>query len=238
MPDFVPAPATLPSGLRIYAIGDVHGCLEKLITLQQDIAEDVAARPIDQAIVLYLGDYVDRGPDTAGVVGRLIDGTGVAGLGAVHLMGNHEDLLLAALDARTPESVPLWMMNGGAESLLSWGIPRTAEPGSWITRIPEAHLGFLRGLSMSHAAGGYLFVHAGLRPDIPITRQTRHDLLWIREPFLSSSFRFGVVVVHGHTPRPKPELRANRIGIDTGAVMGGVLTCAVLEADRVAFISR
>ncbi|MGH7153338.1 MAG: metallophosphoesterase, partial [Acetobacteraceae bacterium] len=156
MPDFVPAPATLPSGLRIYAIGDVHGCLEKLIALQQAIAEDIAARPVERAIRLYLGDYVDRGPDSAGVVNRLVEGTGSAGARVVHLMGNHEDLMLGALDARTPDAVALWMMNGGAESLLSWGIPRNAEPDSWITRIPARHLAFLRELSMSHAAGGYL----------------------------------------------------------------------------------
>ncbi len=99
------------------------------------------------------------------------------------------------------------------------------------------HLTFLRDLALRHEVGGYLFVHAGIRPDIPLDRQSRHDLMWIREPFLSWNGSFGPVVVHGHTPRPEPVVRPNRIGIDTGAVMGGVLTCAVLEGDKLGFIT-
>ncbi len=153
-------------------------------------------------------------------------------------MGNHEDLMLSAVDTPTPQSAQLWMINGGANSLHSWGVPLNTEPADWQARLPPAHLDFLRGLALHHTVGGYLFVHAGLRPGIPLAQQSRRDMLWIREPFLSSAAAFGAVVVHGHTPRQKPELRRNRIGIDTGAVMGGVLTCAVLEADRVGFLSR
>jgi serine/threonine protein phosphatase 1 len=103
--------------------------------------------------------------------------------------------------------------------------------------MPRRHLLFLRDLAVWHEAGGYLFVHAGIRPGIPLERQSRHDLMWIREPFLSSKQSFGAVVVHGHTPRPDPVVRPNRLGIDTGAVMGGVLTCVVLEEDRLGFIT-
>jgi serine/threonine protein phosphatase 1 len=116
-------------------------------------------------------------------------------------------------------------------------VPRSAQPKDWAGYLPGPHLPFLRGLAAHHTEGGYLFVHAGVRPGIPLNRQSRHDLMWIREPFLSSKGAFGAVVVHGHTPRPEPMVRPNRIGIDTGAVMGGVLTCAVLEANRLGFIT-
>ncbi len=238
MPDFIPAPASLPPGTRVYAVGDVHGCLDKLIAVHNAIAEDLAARPIGRATLVHLGDYVDRGPDSAGVIDLLAGGRTPAGCDTVNLMGNHEDLMLAALAAGTPRAVQSWMMNGAANSLLSWSIPRSAEPNSWPDRLPPAHLAFLRSLAASHTVGGYIFVHAGLRPGIPLDRQDREDLLWIREPFLSSPADFGAVVVHGHTPRAKPEIRRNRIGIDTGAVIGGILTCAILEAHGVAFLSR
>jgi len=237
MPDFVPAPATLPPGTRVYAVGDVHGCLDKLLAIHATIAEDLAARPTQDPWLIHLGDYVDRGPDTAGVVARLAEAAPPAGISAViNLMGNHEDLMLAAIDTPTDPAVQTWMMNGGANSLHSWGIPLGTDPTTWASRLPPAHLAFLHGLTLHHALGGYLFVHAGLRPGVPLDHQSRHDQLWIREPFLSSAANLGCVVVHGHTPRARPEIRRNRIGIDTGAVMGGVLTCAVLEDDRVAFL--
>jgi serine/threonine protein phosphatase 1 len=237
MPDFVPAPATLPPGIRVYAVGDVHGCLDKLVALHEAIAEDLTARPTPEPWLIHLGDYVDRGPDSAGVVARLAAAQVPAGLrGVVSLTGNHEELMLAALETGTDAAIQLWMINGGANSLHSWGIRLGTEPADWAARLPPAQLEFLRGLRLRHAIGGYLFVHAGLRPGVPLAEQSRHDQLWIREPFLSSTADFGSVVVHGHTPRPKPEIRRSRIGIDTGAVMGGVLTCAVLEADRVGFL--
>jgi serine/threonine protein phosphatase 1 len=237
MPEFVPAPATLPPGIRVYAVGDVHGCLDKLAAIHTAIAEDLAARPIEQSWLIHLGDYVDRGSATAGVVAHLLEPEPPAGISTViNLIGNHEDLMLAAIETATDAAVQLWMMNGGANSLHSWGIPLGTEPATWAARLPPAHLAFLRGLTLHHALGGYLFVHAGVRPGVPLARQSRHDQIWIREPFLSSAADFGSVVVHGHTPRVQPEIRRNRIGIDTGAVMGGVLTCAVLEADRVAFL--
>ena len=145
--------------------------------------------------------------------------------------------MLAAIATGEAEATELWLANGGADSLLSWGVPRSAQPKEWPSYLPKPHLMFLRDLAVRHAAGGYLFVHAGIRPGIPLERQSRHDLMWIREPFLSFKQPFGPVVVHGHTPRQEPVVRPNRIGIDTGAVMGGVLTCAVLEEDRLGFIT-
>jgi len=237
MIDFIPAPASLPPGRRVYAIGDIHGCLDRLEALHQQIVEDIAARPTDRTLLVHLGDYVDRGSDSAGVVARLSDCALSARLPTVNLMGNHELMMLAAIATGEAEVTELWLANGGSDSLLSWGVPRSAQPKEWPSYFPKPHLLFLRDLASYHTAGGYLFVHAGIRPGIPLERQSRHDLLWIREPFLSFGAAFGPVVVHGHTPRHDPVVRPNRIGIDTGAVMGGALTCAVLEEDRLGFIT-
>jgi serine/threonine protein phosphatase 1 len=237
MVDFIQAPATLPPGQRVYAIGDVHGCLDRLEAIHALIAEDLAARPTPEPLLLHLGDYVDRGPDSAGVVAKLAAGSPLPHVPTVNLMGNHEQMMLAAVATGEPDATELWLANGGADSLLSWGVPPSSQPKEWPSFLPKAHLIFMRDLGVCHMAGGYFFVHAGVRPGMPIERQTRHDLMWIREPFLSFKDSFGPVVVHGHTPRQEPTIRPNRIGIDTGAVMGGVLTCLVLEEDRLAFIT-
>lgn len=237
MVDFIPAPGALPPGQRVYAVGDVHGCLERLDALHSLIAEDLADRPTAKPVLVHLGDYVDRGPDSAGVVAKLAAGSPLPDVPSVNLMGNHEQMMLAAVATGETDATELWLANGGADSLLSWDVPRSAQPKEWPSYLPKAHLIFLRDLVVSYETGGYLFVHAGIRPGIPVERQSRHDLLWIREPFLSFKDSFGPVVVHGHTPRQEPTIRSNRIGIDTGAVMGGVLTCAVLEADRLGFIT-
>lgn len=234
---FGPAPASLPRGQRVYAIGDVHGCLDQLRALHQAVAEDMAARPFAFGTLVHLGDYVDRGPDSAGVVRLLLEGPMPAGItDVVNLAGNHEAMMLAALDDRSPAVVQHWLVNGGGATLDSFGLTG-ADPAAWAERLPAGQLAFLRGLALTHRRGDYFFVHAGVRPGVPLTAQARDDLLWIREPFLSSTASFEAVVVHGHTPVPSPELRRNRIGIDTGAVMGGALTCAVLEWNKVGFLS-
>jgi serine/threonine protein phosphatase 1 len=238
MIDFMAAPAALPPGRRIYAIGDVHGCLERLTALHEAIAADLAERPVGDALLIHLGDYVDRGPDSAGVVALLAEGPAVAGSRAVNLMGNHELMMLNAVASQSAEAVELWLSNGGADTLHSWGVPRAVKPALWSNYIPASHLVFLRDLALQHQEGPYLFVHAGVRPGVPAALQTRQDLLWMREPFLSWQGEFGAVVVHGHTPKPEPVVRPNRIGIDTGAVMGGVLTCAVLEDNRLGFLTN
>ena len=237
MVDFIAAPAILPPGQRVYAVGDVHGCVEQLEALHRAIAHDLADRPVAAALLIHLGDYVDRGPDSAAVVALLAAGPPIAGLPTLNLMGNHEHMMLDALASGDAEAAGLWLSNGGADTLFSWGVPRQTKPADWAACIPLPHLAFLRNLAMTHQEGPYLFVHAGIRPGVRLRQQVREDLLWIREPFLSAKGDHGMVVVHGHTPVREPVVRANRIGIDTGAVMGGALTCAVLEDDRVGFLA-
>lgn len=237
MPEFAPAPATLPAGPRVYAVGDVHGCLDRLVAMHEAIAEDLAARPADAAVLIHLGDYVDRGPESAQVVEWLLGRPPVPASRVVNLMGNHEAMMLAAVASGEESAADTWLANGGADSLQSWGVPRAAGQADWAALIPPQHLLFLRDLPTHVRIGPYLFVHAGIRPSVPLAQQSRHDMLWIREPFLSSRQDHGMVVVHGHTPRYEPLVRPNRIDIDTGAVLGGVLTCVVLEADKLGFLS-
>jgi serine/threonine protein phosphatase 1 len=236
MIDLVPAPASLPPGQRIYAVGDVHGCLDRLIALHELITEDLAERPIRHAELIHLGDYIDRGPESAQVIDWLLCEPPVPVGHVVNLMGNHEQMMLAAVASGDDDAAAHWLTNGGADSLMSWGINRKVPHTEWASHIPKQHLIFLRDLAMSHQVGPYLFVHAGIRPGRPLGQQTRHDMLWIREPFLSSKDDHGVVVVHGHTPRQQPLVRPNRIAIDTGAVLGGALTCLVLEGRTLGFL--
>jgi serine/threonine protein phosphatase 1 len=236
MIDFVPAPATLPPGQRVYAIGDVHGCLDRLAAVHEQIAEDLATRPVEDSVLVHLGDYVDRGLDSAQVVDWLNGGAPVPVDRIVNLMGNHEDMMLHALPGTDQEANSTWLSNGGADSLLSWEISRKVAPAEWATLIPAEHQTFLRELAISFRYGDYFFVHAGIRPGVPLDKQEKQDMLWIREPFLSWKHLHEAVVVHGHTPRHEPVVRNNRVGIDTGAVMGGILTCVVLEGDKLGFI--
>ncbi len=233
------APASLPPGLRLYVVGDPHGCATRLAALHAAIAEDVRARPprggVAGALLIHLGDYVDRGPDSAGVVELLLGGPPVPGMAVVNLTGNHEMMMLAALSPGAPASVVgFWLANGGGATLASYGLAPDA-PASW-QGLPAAHLAFLRGCRASFALGGYFFAHAGIRPGVALDAQDPADLAWIREPFLSWPGRLPAVVVHGHTPCAAPEVRAHRIGLDTGAVFGGPLSCAVLEEDRIGFL--
>jgi serine/threonine protein phosphatase 1 len=236
MIELAPAPAILPPGQRIYAVGDVHGCFERLVCMHEAIARDLAERPIEQVSLVHLGDYVDRGLESAQVVEWLRAGPPVPAQTVVNLMGNHEHMMLAAISLADKDAGDLWLRNGGADSLMSWGVSRTVPQQEWANHIPMPHIMFLRDLALRHRVGPYLFVHAGIRPGVSLAQQTRHDLLWIREPFLSSRQDHGVVVVHGHSPRREPYVGKNRIGIDTGAVIGGALTCVVLEADMMGFL--
>lgn len=229
------APGALPPGLRIYAIGDVHGCAAQLGALHAQIAADARARPAEEVVLVHLGDYVDRGEDSAGVLERLLGPPPVPGAEVVNLLGNHEVMMLDACDPRSPAgAMPFWLENGGAETLASY---RTSaeDPVPWEA-IPRAHLNLLRGCALRWSAGDYLFVHAGVRPGVPLDRQDPFDLLWIREPFLSFEGDLPQIVVHGHTPAAAPTVRPHRIGIDTGACFGGALTCLVLEGQRLRFL--
>jgi serine/threonine protein phosphatase 1 len=230
------APAALPPGQRVYAIGDVHGCAAQLADLHCMIADDLAQRPVRSATLVHVGDYVDRGPDTAGVIQRLIDGPPAPGLETVNLLGNHESTMTEALAGERAAGTD-WLFAGGKAALQSYGIDPEAPREDWARRIPASHQEFLRGLVLMHRAGGYAFVHAGVRPGVPLHDQARDDLLRSRQPFLYSEADFGAVIVHGHTPVMAPVVRHNRIAIDTGAVFGGKLTCLVLEAATLGFLA-
>lgn len=236
--------AAAPPDTRIYAVGDIHGRLDLLLQLQRLIAADAAASSARRRVLVYIGDYIDRGPDSAGVLDLLLDHP-LAGFEIVHLLGNHEDTLLQFPDDLTVG--PSWLTYGGVQTLASYLID--AAPGSWRDeqelrrlqgevrrRVPRRHTTFLRGLPLTHIEGDYLFVHAGIRPGIPLDQQERDDLLWIRDPFLQSSADHGKIVVHGHTIAAAPEERPNRIGIDTGAFHSGCLTCVVLEGTGRSFL--
>lgn len=230
----LPAPGWLPPGERIYAIGDVHGCAGRLAALHALVREDLAARPVPRPFLLHLGDYVDRGPDSAGVL-ALLRGSLPPGLPGLQLRGNHDQMMLDALaPGASGAALDLWLMNGGGAALASYGA--TAGPGLAPGAVPAADLAWLGARPLRHTAGGYLFVHAGIAPHRALDDQRPQDLLWIREPFLSWRGRLPAVVVHGHTPSETPQLRPHRIGLDTGAVFGGSLTCGVLEGRTIGFL--
>ena len=217
--------------MRIYAIGDIHGQLEMLKTAHARIAADRSLNGDENAQVVHLGDLVDRGPDSRGVIKRLSEGL-PSGFEAHFLKGNHEQLLLDFL--KDPNWLAPWRRNGGEPTLLSYGVDvdrldrSGAPPEAWreafAQALPDSHLKFLEGLGLNCVIGDYVFVHAGLRPGVPLSDQVPADLLWIRSEFLDAQEPFGKVVVHGHTPERKPVVRENRIGIDTAAVFTGCLT--------------
>jgi diadenosine tetraphosphatase ApaH/serine/threonine PP2A family protein phosphatase len=230
------APARLPAGRRIYAIGDIHGCDVQLANLHEIVAEDLVRRPIEQPLLLHIGDYVDRGADTAGVLRRLLTEASLPSLPVVNLVGNHDETMLHALSGDRAAATD-WLFAGGAPALQSYGIDPDSPRESWPSQVPSEHLEFLRGLTLTHHDGGYFFVHGGIRPGVPLDQQAREDLLRMRQPFLYSEMSFGAVVVHGHTPVREPVVRHNRIAIDTGAVFGGKMTCLVLEGETLGFLT-
>ncbi len=226
------APGRLPAGRRVYAVGDVRGCLAALRTLTEAIRADLARRSVQWAQMILLGNVIGPGPDSAGVLALLAGCDGAS----VTLCGVNEQMLLDALDGDAAASTD-WLYGGGAAALRSWGVPDGAPRAGWGAHLPAAHVAFLRGLPAAHRAGDYFFAPAGVRPGVALARQSPEDLRSIRQVFLSSERSFGAVVVHGHSTVPGPVVRANRIGIDTGAGLGGRLTCAVLEEDRIGFVS-
>ena len=238
------AAPTVPAGSRIYAIGDVHGRLDLLTQLHALITADAAAAPARRQVIVYLGDYIDRGPDSRGVIELLLQPP-PPGFERVRLLGNHEDYLLQFLEHA--EVGPYWCAYGGLATLASYGVrppvgftPRAADfetaHHALADKFPPAHLDFLRGLKLTHMEGDYLFVHAGIKPGVALAEQQAEDLLWIRNEFLESADDFGVCVVHGHTIVETPEQHANRIAIDTGAFATGTLTALVLEGTERRFI--
>jgi serine/threonine protein phosphatase 1 len=231
----------LPDGVRIYAIGDIHGCADLLDGLLKRIEAHKAANPTRECIEIFLGDYIDRGPASQDVLERLVAHKRTSQ--SVFLKGNHETYVNGFIN--TPSVLQDWQHLGGLETLMSYGmkpaINARAEQQSQLAAdfsqaFPESHRQFLSHLKSSFTYGDFFFVHAGVRPGIALARQREEDLLWIREDFLFCEDDFGKVVVHGHTPVLQPEVRANRINIDTGAYATGRLTCLILEEDKVDFI--
>jgi diadenosine tetraphosphatase ApaH/serine/threonine PP2A family protein phosphatase len=229
-------------GHRIYAVGDIHGQLGMLEAVQDDIREDLEKRPHDRPVVVYLGDYVDRGPDSRGVVENLAKIKTSEGDNRF-LLGNHDQYMLNYLDE--PESKQSatdlhWFSPrlGGNETLRSYGVPGVDENdpsvahAAFRSAVPTMHVAFLETLDLWQKIGTYLFVHAGIRPGVPLDRQQENDLIWIRGDFLDSTKDHGVIVVHGHTVSDEIQNRGNRIGIDTGAGLGRELSCLVLEGNE------
>lgn len=225
--------SAVPAGQRVYAVGDVHGCLAQFNALIAAIEADDAAREVAGTTIVLLGDLIDRGPDSAGVIRAA---RALTLRRKVHiLMGNHEEMMLEALDSE--EVLKHFLRYGGRETVLSYPVDperyHQAEIGETLelmrAAVPREDIEFLRGLEDQVRIGDYLFVHAGIRPDVNLDEQKLADLRWIREPFLSHSGSFGPVVVHGHTIFDAPQFRPNRIGIDTGAYRTGRLTALGLE---------
>jgi Calcineurin-like phosphoesterase. len=231
----------VPEGVRIYAIGDIHGRADLLDAVLERIDSDLAKNPNPLSIEVFLGDYIDRGPASREVLDRLVARKRT--FRAVFLKGNHETYLTNF--ATNPPILEDWQRLGGLETLMSYGIAPSINAGpaeqvrlaaAFGQALPESHREFLDNLKSSFTCGDFFFVHAGVRPGIPLTKQREEDLLWIRGDFLNSEDDFGKIVVHGHTPVLQPEIRPNRINIDTGAFATGRLTCLRLEDDRIDFI--
>jgi calcineurin-like phosphoesterase family protein len=233
----------VPAGTRVYAIGDIHGRVDLLRQIHESIHFDAYRRQAPRNVIVYLGDYIDRGTDSPAVLDLLLDAP-LPGFTSVHLKGNHEDSLLRFL--ADPSIGPAWLAYGGAATLLSYGVrppdgaARREEmmraQRDLARRLPERHRRFMAGLTLTHSEGDYLFVHAGVRPSVPIEQQIEEDLLWIRDEFLESDAEYGKIVVHGHTITKQPDVRRNRIGIDTGAFASGTLTALVLEGAEWGFL--
>ncbi len=236
-----PALTRTPVDTVVYAIGDIHGRCDLLELIHEGIDEDCRRRSASRRVLVYLGDYVSRGIDSHRVIEQVLKER-PGGCEIVSLKGNHEDLLLRYLDGDL-KAGRKWFDYDGLDTLVHYGVPASfrREPEesaletlrlSFAKALPLRHLEFFRALAISHSEGGYRFVHAGVRPDIPLSDQSDYDQLWIRKHFLDSDRDHGAMVVHGHSIASRPQIRRNRIGIDTGAYASGVLTCLVLDGEE------
>lgn len=238
-----PVPS-VPAGSLIYAVGDIHGRADLLAHLLTQIEDSARSSVARRRVVLFLGDYVDRGPDSRAVLQRLIDGP-PPGWQWIFLRGNHEDMMLHFLGDLSYG--PAWLRNGGLATIDAYagtahagtgldGLDPSALQELLLRHLPPAHRDFLADLPCCHGEGDYFFVHAGVRPGVPLERQQPEDMVWIRGPFLRSAADHGKIIVHGHTIAAEPEVCANRIGIDTGAYASGRLTALMLEGRERRFL--
>lgn len=232
-------------GWRAYAVGDVHGRFDLLEGLLRQIEADHRDRGGSvRPVLIFLGDLIDRGPQSREVVDLVFSGP-LPGFRTIVLAGNHEEVLLRLLDGEE-DLLAQWLRFGGEECLASYGIdplellalPAPRALAELRARIPERHQRFLHELGDSFRFGDYLFVHAGIRPGVPLDRQSPLDLRWIRQPFLSDRRDHGMMVVHGHTISERIEERHNRIGIDTGAYHYGTLTALAVEGEARWFLQE
>jgi serine/threonine protein phosphatase 1 len=232
---------SLPAGLRIYAVGDVHGRLDLLEKLLARIKTDIALRPTGRPVYVFLGDYIDRGSSSRGTIDRLIEHGETHE--SVFLKGNHEQIAIKCLSDRS--LFDQWLRLGGLETLVSYGVPReimandkqiVEVQAAFHEALPIKHLRFFRDLQKSFMSGDFFFAHAGVKPKVELSSQKESDLLWIRGEFLSSNDDFGKIIVHGHTPAREIEVRPNRINIDTGAFATGRLTCLAIEGESLSVI--
>jgi len=236
--------AHTPKDTLIYAVGDIHGQCHLLDDLLEQIARDAQSFDEKKKVLIFVGDYVDRGPRSADVIKRLIEEL-PDGFKSHCLLGNHEVILLNFLDQ--PELLGRWLSNGGEATLASYGVrvpddhtslkAATRCRDAFAAALPKKHLNFLNKLELHVSYGDYLFVHAGVRPGVKLKKQDPKDIVWIRSDFLDSSKDLGAVVIHGHTPGRDPVIRSNRIGIDTGAVAHGRLTAIRLRKKKRKFLS-
>ena len=226
----------VPEGLRVYAVGDVHGCLNELNGLLDAIHKDIAGDQVETHLV-FLGDLVDRGPNSAGVINRILERSLPTDRWDC-VMGNHEEVMLGCFDGRI-ELYDSWLRYGGVQTLESYGLSPAELFGAALDlaapmrkAIPPEHIRFLMSLKDYVMVGDYLFVHAGIRPNVPLERQSSRDLRWIRDGFLEDRTDHAMMVVHGHTIVPEVDFRGNRIAVDTGCYVTGKLSALVLESDQ------
>ena len=231
-----PINPAIPTGQIVYAVGDIHGEVDLLRRLLERLRQDMADHPDQIATIIFLGDYVDRGPDSRGVLELLLSDP-LPGAKSRFLRGNHEQAMMDFLI--DPLAAADWLRFGGVETLASYGVrapPGPLEPtrlrqlaADLAQRLPPAHLSFLRTTALMAAVGDYAFVHAGIRPGVALNQQKQDDLLWIRDGFVDRPFQASHVIVHGHTISEEPVLTAYRIGLDTGAYASGMLTGVALQ---------
>lgn len=233
-----------PENTVIYAIGDVHGRLDLLDLLHEKIKKDAERKSADNKIVIYLGDYIDRGRESKGVIDRLINNP-LSNFDKIYLKGNHEIGFQAFMNRENQADA--WLLWGGDATLCSYQVDVRGTKGQKVSpdkmaeqlrkNLPQSHEKFYKSLKLCHILGDYIFVHAGLRPKVDFNQQSEKDITTIREEFIFSRYDFGKKIVFGHSVFSEPLNTANKLGIDTGAYASGVLTCAVLESKNIEFIT-